>query len=373
MTAVRTADVLVAGLGPSGRALAARCAHAGLSVHAVDPSPHRVWTATYGAWADELPSWLPENVLAARVESPGVWTTRPHVLDRPYAVLDTAALQRSLSLESVAVTQARVRSLAPGEVILDDGQRLRATHVFDARGVPVASKSAQQTAFGVVTDAETAAAAMEGRSAWFMDWRRDNGTAETDTPSFLYAVPLDDERVLLEETCLVGRPALPLAELQHRLGVRLSTRGVAVPATAPVERVRFSVDGGPRRHDGVLGFGACGGLMHPATGYAVAAALTAADPLAAAIRSGSDPYRLLWPRSARAVAAIRNVGLQVLLGGLRPAEVPEFFAAFFDLPIDRQRSYLSRRTDVVGTLDGMRRLFGAVPSGVRGSILRGIR
>lgn len=372
MRAARTADVLVAGLGPSGRALAARCAQAGLTVRAVDPSPHRVWTATYGAWADELPSWLPESVLAARVESPGAWTTRPHVLDRPYAVLDTAALQRSLSLESVTVTQARVRSVGPGEVVLDDGQRLRASHVFDARGVPVSSESAQQTAFGVVTDADTAAPALEDRSAWFMDWRRDNGTTETDPPSFLYAVPLDDERVLLEETCLVGRPALPLAELQRRLATRLSARGVEVAATAPVERVRFSVEGGPRRHDGALGFGACGGLMHPATGYAVAAALAAADPLASAIRSGSDPYRLLWPRSARAVATFRTIGLRVLLG-LRPTEVPEFFAAFFDLPIARQRAYLSGRTDVVGTLDGMRRVFGAAPSGVRWSILRRIR
>ncbi|MCK0093162.1 lycopene cyclase family protein [Rhodococcus sp. HNM0563] len=366
-----TADVLVAGLGPSGRALAARCAEAGLSVRAVDPSPHRPWTATYGAWADELPSWLPDDVLATRIESPGVWTTHPRVLDRPYVVLDTAALQQSLSLESVAVTQASVRSVGPGEVVLDDGKRLRAAHVFDARGLPAPPACAQQTAFGVVTDARVAAPALEGHSAWFMDWRQDNGTSDADTPSFLYAVPLGDEQVLLEETCLVGRPALPLAELQRRLTTRLAARDVEVAATAAVERVRFSVEGGARRHAGTLGFGACGGLMHPATGYAVAAALTAADPVASAIRSGADPYRSLWPRSARTVAALRTLGLRVLLG-LHPAEVPEFFAAFFDLPPDRQRAYLSGRTDVLGTLDGMRRLFAAVPWGVRGSIMRAI-
>ncbi|NLV79978.1 MAG: lycopene cyclase [Rhodococcus sp.] len=368
---VPATDVLVAGLGPAGRALAARCAHAGLSVVAVDPVPGRRWTATYGAWADELPEWLPGHTVAATVAKPAAFTTHMHLLDRPYRILDTGAVQDALSLDDVTVVTGRVTSLGRGEVLVDGHGVLRAKHVVDARGLPLSPDRAQQSAFGVITDATTAAGALDGHAAWFMDWRRDNGTGTHDTPSFLYAMPLGGDRVLLEETCLVGRPTLPLPELQRRLTVRLESRGVRVPATAPVERVRFTVQHDGRRNGAVTGFGARGGLMHPATGYAVATALAVADPLAAAVRSGLDPARWLWPPSARAVAALRRTGLRVLLD-LDPAAVPAFFAAFLDLPEPQQRAYLSARTDLRGTAASMRALFGALPPRMRWALIRAL-
>lgn len=42
------------------------------------------------------------------------------------------------------------------------------------------------------------------------------GTSE-EIPSFLYAMPLGGNRVFLEETCLVAKPALPFATLKRRL------------------------------------------------------------------------------------------------------------------------------------------------------------
>jgi hypothetical protein len=38
-----------------------------------------------------------------------------------------------------------------------------------------------------------------------------------EVPSFLYAMPLGGNRVFLEETCLVAKPALPFAVLKRRL------------------------------------------------------------------------------------------------------------------------------------------------------------
>ncbi|WP_238586465.1 lycopene cyclase family protein [Rhodococcus rhodochrous] len=220
------AEVIVVGLGPAGRAVAHRVAAAGLDVLAVDPRPDRPWTATYAAWLDELPRWLPESVLAARVAEPAAWTTHPHRIPRPYGVFDTSALQRSLALDCVRVCAARADVVDADHVVLADGAVLRAPAVIDARGVPAHRSRAQQTAFGVIVDTATAAPALQGRAAWFMDWRRDNRTGSGDAPSFLYAVPLGQDRVLLEETCLVGRPAIPLPELQRRLEVRLAARGV---------------------------------------------------------------------------------------------------------------------------------------------------
>ncbi|WP_323754850.1 lycopene cyclase family protein [Rhodococcus rhodochrous] len=291
MTHLPPTDLVVAGLGPAGRALAFRAAAAGLSVTAVDVRPQRRWTATYAAWADELPAWLPDEVVAAHIDSPAAWTTGPHTVDRAYRVLDTTRLQEFLALDEVTVVTGRVRDVDADGVVLGDGRRMPARYVVDARGVPADPGHAQQTAFGLIVDDAIASPALDGHAAWFMDWRRDNGTGPDDVPSFLYAVPAGDGRTIVEETCLVGRPALGLGELERRLHVRLEARGVRTTGDEVVERVRFAVEGAPTA-PGVVGFGARGGLMHPATGYAVATALSTADAwsmrcVAARIRTAS--------------------------------------------------------------------------------------
>ncbi len=53
------------------------------------------------------------------------------------------------------------------------------------------------------------------------------GTAG-EVPSFLYAMHLGGNRVFLEETCLVAKPALPFAVLKRRLERRLQAMGIQV-------------------------------------------------------------------------------------------------------------------------------------------------
>ncbi|KSZ57240.1 lycopene cyclase [Rhodococcus pyridinivorans KG-16] len=371
MTRLPFTDLVVAGLGPAGRALAFRAAAAGLSVAAVDVRPQRRWTATYAAWADELPAWLPDEVVAAHIDRPAAWTTGPRIVDRAYRVLDTACLQDFLTLDAVTVVTGRVRDVDADGVVLGDGRRMTARYVVDARGVPAEPERAQQTAFGLIVDDATAAPALEGHDAWFMDWRRDNGTGPDDVPSFLYAVPVGDGRTILEETCLVGRPALGLGELERRLRIRLAARGVHTTGDEQVERVRFAVEGAPTA-PGVIGFGARGGLMHPATGYAVATALSTADAVIDAMRLGDDPQRVLWPVRARSVATLRQMGLRVLLR-LDARGAIEFFDAFFALPVEQQRAYLSGRDDATGVAATMWRLFRVLPMGARTTILRSLR
>ncbi|MFD3811264.1 lycopene cyclase family protein [Rhodococcus sp. NPDC058639] len=364
------ADVLVAGLGPAGRAVAARAARAGLDVIAVDPQPSRRWTATYGAWRDELPPWLPEQVTAVEVAAPAVWASGLHELTRPYRILDTARLQDCLDLDGVSVVRGMVDTIDAHSAVLSTGDRVLARYMIDARGVPAGPDRAAQTAFGRVFDDATAASALEGQQAWFMDWRRDNGTDSSDVPSFLYAMPLGGGLTLLEETCLVGRPPLTLPELQRRLDIRLAARGVAAGDSGRIEKVRFAVEG-IRSEAGVVGFGARGGLMHPATGYAVATALSTADALVDAVLAGSDPQRVLWPVSARGVGALRALGLRVLLR-LDAQSAAAFFDVFFDLPTEQQRAYLSGREDLAAVAGTMWTLFRRLPGPLRGAILRSV-
>ncbi|WP_420881027.1 lycopene cyclase family protein [Rhodococcus sp. (in: high G+C Gram-positive bacteria)] len=367
-----TADLAVVGLGPAGRALAHRAARAGLSVVAVDPHPDRPWLPTYAAWADELPGWLGADVLRRAVPRPHAWGTRTHVLDRTYAVLDNAALHDALDVAAVHVIRGVAGAVSPNVVALRDGTDVRAHRVVDARGLRPDPTLAEQTAFGIVLPTSAAMPALGDADCWFMDWRRDNGTTPADPPSFLYAVPLGEDTVLLEETCLVGRPGLPLGELRRRLDVRLDNRGVEPPANLEVERVRFPVHA-PRHRSGTTAFGARAGLVHPGTGYSVAASLSAVDDVVAALLAGGDPGKALWPWQARAVRSLREVGLSALLS-LDPARNAEFFDAFFALPVERQRSYLSGRDDVRGTATTMWQLFRTVSPPIRRTLaLAGVR
>ncbi|WP_305780472.1 lycopene cyclase family protein [Nocardia nova] len=338
-----SADLIVCGLGPSGRALAHRAAVRGLAVTAIDPHPWRRWPATYGTWADELPDWLPARVVAATIERPLARGIREVEIARTYQVFDTAALQDALDLSGVRVIADRVLDIErPDRVRLASGRTPTAQRVVDARGLARNVRRAEQTAYGVVLHRDR-------EPAVFMDWSRDNGTEADEPASFLYTIPLGGGRVLFEETCLAGRPAIGQDELRRRLEHRLRCRGIEFGADAPIERVRFPVEGG-RARDGV--FGAAGGLLHPATGYSVGAALAAADTVAAG--------QSLWPVPARVVYALRRAGLRALLA-LPPEELPVFFDAFFALPPDLQRAYLSGRTDLRGTAAAMTALFRELP------------
>lgn len=344
--------VLVLGLGPSGRSVAHRLAAHGIEVTAVDRSPDRIWTPTYAAWADELPGWLPTATIATRDPQPRAWAGGEHRIERTYCVLDTPVLQSSLDLSEVEVLTGTVDRLTATTATLTDGRELSADLVLDARGTAPAPALAQQTAVGVVIDRgrlERVAGAWS--NTWFMDWRSDHGADGPPTsypssyPSFLYVVALDEQRMLLEETCLVGRPALDLAELQRRLRHRLRSRGLDLTGEEPVERVRFAVE--PDRSPApAIALGARGGLMHPATGYSVATGLSVADRVVAAVLEGADPRRRLWSPAARATDRLRRAGLRTLLQ-LPGDEVETFFAAFFRLSPALQRTYLSERDDPV--------------------------
>lgn len=362
-----TVDVLVVGGGPAGRAVAAECGRRGLTTTLVDHSPDAPWRATYGCWAAELPASLPASVVAARATGRAVARTE-HALGWDYAVLDVPALRAHLDAElragGVEVREGRVTGLAgPGLVELADGGRLRARFLVDAGGrrrplVPAARRTvpALQTAYGVVVDEATAAPIVAPGEALFMDWRPDHG--ESGWPTFLYAVPLGGGAVLLEETSLARRPGLPLPVLRRRLQTRLQRHGIVAPSDAVVERVSFPVDTPVHDQPGVLGFGAAAPLVHPASGFSVAAALTLAPAVAGALAgAGHEAARgVVWSSEARAVHRFRRIGLEALLR-MPPTEVPDFFEVFFGLSERHRWAYLSGRDDLAGTAATMTALF----------------
>jgi lycopene beta-cyclase len=365
-------DVLVVGGGPAGLAIAGACGQLGLTTGVVDPAPDRPWTATYGMWSGELPGDLPRCVVAARAAGRAIAVSE-HQLGWEYSVLDVSALRAHLAdgLTDVHVHAARVvGSPEAGVVALADGSHLRAAVVIDAGGgsrpLDLGTSrrpAAAQTAYGLVLDEEAAAPFVAPGEALFMDWRADHG--EAGWPTFLYVIPLGGGQVLAEETSLARRPGLPLSTLRRRLHARLARHGVQTPNNARSEKVSFRVDHPRHRGPGVLGFGAAAPLIHPATGFSLAASLRLAPQVAAALATHlpDDPVRALaaaqktvWPLDARLVHHVRRIGLESLLR-MPPADVPGFFEQFFGLPDPHRWTYLTARDDVRGIVAAMNCLF----------------
>lgn len=367
-------DVAVVGLGPAGRALASACRGHGLSVLAIDPRPDAVWTPTYGIWADELGT-LPPSVVRASVTGPQLHAHAIHSLDRTYVVLDNAAVRAALPLPGVTVRRAR----------LDDAEvsalRSEARVVVDARGARPAGHrpddpSPAQTAFGIVLTREAAAPALQGSESLFMDWRTDwaGPDGPSGTATFLYAVPLGEDRVLLEETCLAAAPGLPIEELKARLFRRLRSRGVSEDAlAAPLDRevVRIPMRGrGTPPPAGTLAFGTAGRGGNIVTGYSVAHCLGRAGAVAAAIAAdlaAGRPPREIDP--TRPADVLREAGLRALLR-LDINGTIDLFDAFGDLPAARQRDFLSGDADAAGLAGAMWGMFARMPWSGRAELAR---
>jgi lycopene beta-cyclase len=382
-------DVLVAGGGPAGWAVAAACARLGLDTQLVDPAPDRPWRATYGSWRGELP---PDAAAAVAASGSGeAIGTHAHQLGWEYVVLDNAALRVGFAAAPITVVKSRVRAARPdrGGVTVDlDGSQRRAAVLFDATGAArsvlgatTRQTAAEQTAVGVVVDADVARDLVAPGSALFMDWRPHHG--EAGWPTFLYAVPVMPDRVLLEETSLARRPGLGLAVLRRRLHARLAHHRIEIPPDGE-ERVRIPVDR-PLPSPGdwrgpVVPFGAASPLVHPATGYSVATALQLAPQVATAVQdglqragsaaAGAAAWRTVWSPAALAVHALRRRSLESLLRF--PTElVPEFFDVFFALPQQHRWAYLTGREDVRGSAAAMGALFAASPWWLRRRLVLG--
>lgn len=353
------ADLVVVGAGPAGRALAAAAVTAGLQVVLVDPDPDRAWASTYAAFAHELGPDVPRS---ATVHLPGVATRSGGTarLADDYVVMDTPRLQASLRLDGARLVRGRARTLSPIRVDVADHGSVTGRVVVDARGALTTGRTVQ-TAYGVVLARSEAAPLLADGDGLFMDWRPHHGAGPDAPPTFGYVVPLDAERVLVEETSLAARPGLSTPDLRARLMRRLAHHGIADVSGRAEERVRFALDVplGPGwwrgRVPAAPRIGAAAPWVHPATGYSVATSLRLAPVLAAAVASGADGtdlHHLIWSRQALATHVLRLRGLRVLTS-FGADETDRFFAAFFTLAPHHQRAYLCGRDDPAATLRAM--------------------
>lgn len=385
-------DVVVMGAGPAGEAVASACAARGLDTLLVDPAPDRPWVPTYAAWVDELEGLGLDEALAARWPVAEVHTGHSTVtLQRPYAVFDNAALRAALRARSTRlnVLQGRVTAIDhddDGSFVSVGSVRVRARLVVDASGgaSPWVERTAgdaqlHQRAFGRIGVLASDSAQVDGLT--WMDLRAPGVAEDVHVPTFLYAMRFPDGRVLLEETSLVRAPAVTFEELEARLDARMRAMGLRFATVEHVERCSIPMDLPlPRVGQRVIAFGTAGGHVHPATGFMVARCLRLAPDLA---RSVSDAiacgargdalartvWAAVWPEDTSSGRDLHLFGMSAA-ANMTTAETQQFFSAFFDLPAETWRAFLSGPPSVSRVAGAMWSVFALAPWPVRFALLR---
>ena len=354
---------VVLGLGPAGRIAAHRAAARGWDVMALDPAGGSM-PSTVGAWAHQLPAWLPADAVASRFR-PSVVTSggRRRLLDDDYVVLDTAVLSR---LGGFDVCRERGMRHADGAVTIRDGDGdgedfgawTSSDVVVDAVGAApgAAVLEARQLAFGHVfreidvPEHVRVPVLMDFTVPTGTDLPPDRADATGSYPAtFSYRLPLGDGTWLIEETILAARASSGAddprrAELHahlHRMqSRRLADLGLDPARAIADETVDFPMgprhlpDDDPRKGHGH--FGAVGGWMHPATGYCVGAVLADVDRFLDQLEARADAS----PPGGRPLAWLRRRGLHVLLG-FDADQTREFFDSFLSLPDAAIREYMT--------------------------------
>ncbi|GFR43330.1 hypothetical protein Agub_g4400 [Astrephomene gubernaculifera] len=403
-------DLTIVGAGPAGLFLAAEVAKRGLSVNVLGLDGPIV--NNYGVWVDEWRQLGLEDTLeAAWPDAVCYFGEGKEVrVGRGYGRVSRRKLRAHL-LQLCAAAGVRFSCCEVTDIQLVEGAeagpeaaagagRMRLTTregtVYGSRLVTVAAGAAAgkflryeeagpvvaaQTAYGIEAEVEGYEGAYPTDAMLFMDFRRHHtglydataprlqagqhpnageglwGSA-SESPSFLYAMPLGGGRVFLEETCLVAKPALPFAVLKRRLTRRLKAMGISVKKIHEEEWSYIPVGGPlPAADQPLTAFGAAACLVHPATGFSVSRSFREAPRVAEEIvaalavdaacggRLGAQGvskrvWDALWPQEKRTQAAFQVFGME-LLATLDLAATNDFFSTFFGLPSFFWRGFLA--------------------------------
>ncbi|GAX80966.1 hypothetical protein CEUSTIGMA_g8401.t1 [Chlamydomonas eustigma] len=397
-------DTIVVGAGPAGLFLASELGKRGLRVLIVGNDAPIV--NNYGVWSDEFEALGLSHTLECTWPDAACYfgEGREVRVGRGYGRVSRRKLRQHLltlckeagvAFMDAEVTNIEVQpSMTQSSVTTTSGSSINARLVTVAAGAAAgkflkyeegAPTVAAQTAYGIEAEVEGYNKAYLPDAITFMDFRRHhsgvwNESAQqleagkhpaagdgmwgssNEVPSFLYAMPLGGNRVFLEETCLVAKPALPFSVLKRRLERRMRAVGIKVLKVHEEEWSYIPVGGPlPVEDQSVAAFGAAASLIHPATGFSVSRSFReaprVADEIQAAIKEGlpvplaaKRVWQQLWPSERRAQGAFHVFGME-LLASFDLKSTNNFFDTFFRLPSFYWRGFLASKltpTDLVG-------------------------
>lgn len=299
---------------------------------------------------------------------PGYTVRFPHfsrLLCTPYAAISSDRLHALLSglLGDDCWCGADAYAVGASHVCLSDGRTVRAAAVIDGRGQVDSTHLA--LAYQKFLGLEVRLAAPHGLSLPVI---MDADVPQIDGYRFLYVLPLDEERLLIEDTRYSDSASLDPPRLRAAIEQYATARGWIVRDELRLERgvlpIALAGDIGAFWESGPPGVPRSGlraALFHPTTGYSLPDAVALADLVAgmpvlesagllAAIRDHSSH---LWAR--RRYFRMLN---RMLFGAGDPSARHRVFRRFYGLPEPLIERFYAARPTVV---DRWRLLVGTPP------------
>lgn len=265
------------------------------------------------------------------------------------------------SRSSVLMMGRRGLAIAEHQVVLDGGTVLRADLVIDGRG-PEHLGRTRTCRFQKFLGLELSLAAPSPvREPILMDAR----VSQTDGFRFVYVLPFDERRVLVEDTYFAEDPHIDDAKIEDRVLRYADQHGFAVDGVLRRERgilplpLEAPNPGGTR---GPLLSGYHGGWFHPTTGYSLPAAVRLAEFVATL--NPSDPLgdtfttMLTDLRRQQRYFALLN---RLLYRAFAPEQRFNVLERFYALPPDTIRRFYAMKTTPA---DRARILCGRPPRGL---------
>lgn len=273
-----------------------------------------------------------------------------------------AALRRLLPQQAIH-TGSRIAALDAGGVTLESGERIAARGVIDCRDF--APSHHLRGGWQVFAGQAIRCAAPHGLAAPLI---MDADLAQHGAYRFIYALPLSDTEVFVEDTYYADSPVLDRALLEERIAAYCAAQGWAGEVIDREAGVLPVVTGGDTAAHralfatpGVALAGGRGLFTHPLTSYTLPfAAETALAIARVATLEGREIAAMLDTRAAehwRATSFYRDLG-RMLFQAAEPEQRWRIFAHFYRLPDPLiARFYAGRSTP----LDKLRVLTGKPP------------
>ena len=286
------------------------------------------------------------------------------VLATPYFMISSPRLRAAVrcmlrARGALLWERAPVRHLRSTTLHLDDGRRLDARMVIDARGVRAPeTECGYQKFYGQ----EVTLREPHGLARPVV---MDATVEQYDGFRFMYVLPLGERRALLEDTTFSDGPDLDAEQRREGIAAWLRHHGWQPESVHRSERgvlpMPLRMPPPPAAYRGVVHGGYGGGWFHPGTGYSLPqaaelAALVAATP-PEALAAAANAARLRLQQRARFCCLLNRL----LFRGYPAAARRAVFARFFRLPEPTIQRLFSLRLD---WRDKVRILGGRPPRGL---------
>jgi lycopene beta-cyclase len=274
--------------------------------------------------------WLEHYVSARWTDHDVVFPSLQRTLPGEYCAIrsEDYAARLTQRLGARLRTNTRVKEVGTTHVTLEDGTKLEASVVLDGRGLQ--SDAAAHNGFQKFVGREVVLKAPHGLTRPLL---MDASVEQLDGFRFIYVLPWDERRVLVEDTRYSDSPEIDVARFRADLDAWMSKRGWSVETVQreEVAALPIPLDGTPPRFTHPL-VGVSGGFFHATTGYSLPCAARVADLIAD--QRDLDSQQLCALLQQRSHAHWREMGFfrllnRMLFRGARPEQRVKVFESFY--------------------------------------------